>query len=167
MKLGRYPEAVEDYSKALDLAADADVYQHRGWAHFFSEAWKLALRDFSKALELDPRSSDACTGRGLALVMLGDYRQAVADAERAWRLGPRTPEMMHNLACIFAQAAQAEGEDRHRRRALQALRRSLTMVRPQERSSFWRDKVLPDEALAPIRSDPAFKRLEAEHGHRR
>src|SRR5262249_58252864 len=35
MKLGKYPEAAEDYSRALERAPDADLYQHRGWAHFF------------------------------------------------------------------------------------------------------------------------------------
>src|SRR5262249_19101202 len=59
MKLGKYPEAVEDYTRAVERAPDADVYQHRGWAHFFSDAWKLALRDFSKAIELDPEAGDA------------------------------------------------------------------------------------------------------------
>src|SRR5262249_5258769 len=100
MKLGKYPEAVDDYTQALLRAPDAEIYQHRGWAHFFSEAWKLALRDFSKALALVPEAGDAYTGRGLARVMLGNYREAVADAEAALKRNPRTPEMMHNIACI-------------------------------------------------------------------
>src|SRR5262249_24995902 len=36
MKLGKYPEAVEDYTRALELAPGGDIYQHRGWAHFFA-----------------------------------------------------------------------------------------------------------------------------------
>ena len=111
MKLGKYPEAVDDYTRALERAPDADIYQHRGWAHFFSDAWKLALRDFSKAIELDPGSGDAYTGRGLARVMLGHYREAVADAEAALQRKPGTPEMMHNIACIFAQAVDRAEAD--------------------------------------------------------
>src|SRR5262249_35444447 len=115
MKLGKYPEAVDDYTRALERCplpsfrsdggegrGDGDIFQHRGWAHFFADAWKLALRDFSKALELDPEAGDAYTGRGLARVMLGEYREAVADAEAALHRKPSTPEMMHNIACIFA-----------------------------------------------------------------
>ncbi len=177
MKLGRYPEAVDDYSRALELAPDADTYQHRGWAHFFADAWKLALRDFSKAIELDPEAGDAYTGHGLAQVMLGSYREAVTDAEAALRRKPRTPEMMHNIACIFAQAvARAEADpqaqrqaltDDYRRRALEAVHQTLAMLRPVERASFWQDKVLPDAALAPIRNDAGFRRLQDEYGHRR
>ncbi|HKB36828.1 MAG TPA: tetratricopeptide repeat protein, partial [Gemmataceae bacterium] len=178
MKQGKYPEAVEDYTRALELAPDGEIYQHRGWAHFFSDAWKLALRDFSKAIELDPEAGDAYVGRGLARVMLGTYREAVADAEAALRRRPGTPEMMHNVACIFAQAgaraeADAAKEDRrplvesYRRRALEAVRQTLTMLRPEERASFWQDKILTDAALTPIHDEEDFQRLQKEYGYRR
>jgi tetratricopeptide (TPR) repeat protein/predicted Ser/Thr protein kinase len=168
MKLEKYPEAAEDYTRALERAPDADLYQHRGWAHAFSDAWKLALRDFSKAVELDPGMGDAYTGRGLARVMLGDYRGAVADAEAALRRTPDTPEMMHNVACIFAQAVARAGADHaapaedYRRRAREAVRQTLAMLPPAERPSFWRDKILADPALASIRDDPQFERLQDE-----
>jgi tetratricopeptide (TPR) repeat protein/predicted Ser/Thr protein kinase len=217
MKLGKYPEAVEDYTRALELAPDADIYQQRGWAHFFADAWKLALRDFSKAIELDPAPADASgqkhlqalvaqtvtslattrlpsamtqlftlkqlqdafalgdayTGRGLSRVMLGDYRGGVADAEEALRRKPREPEMMHNIACIFAQAlVRAEAgqqqslADSYRRRALEAVHQTLALLRPEERSSFWREKILPDAGLTPIHNTVEFKRLQEEYNHR-
>jgi tetratricopeptide (TPR) repeat protein/predicted Ser/Thr protein kinase len=178
MKLGKYPEAAEDYNRVLERAPDADIYQHRGWAHFFADAWKLALRDFSKAIEIDPAAGDAYTGRGLARVLLGNYREAVADAEAALRRKPRTPEMMHNIACIFAQALARAAADRQERdrqslaasyrgRALEAVRQTLALVPPAERRSFWRDKILPDAALAPIRDDAEFQRLADEAVPRR
>src|SRR5262249_19491260 len=68
MKRGRYPEAAEDYTRVLARAPDAEIYQHRGWAHFFADAWKLALRDFARAIDLDPAAEDAYTGRALARV---------------------------------------------------------------------------------------------------
>ena len=170
MKLGKYPEAAEDYTRVLERAPDADIYQHRGWAHFFADAWKLALRDFARAVELNPNLDDAYTGRGLAHVMLGQYRDAAADAAEALRRKPTTPEMMHNVACIYAQgAARAEADlaekDRqalateYRRCALETIRGTLQMLRPEERAAFWRDIILPDAALAPIRQDAGFQRL--------
>jgi serine/threonine-protein kinase len=178
MKLGKYPEAVEDYTRALELAPDADIYQHRGWAHFFSDAWKLALRDFSKAIELDPTAGDAYAGRGLARVVLGDYRGAVADAEAALLRKPATAEMMHNIACIFAQAVARVEADLHEKdrqplaerycaRALKAVHETLAMLRPEERLSFWQDKLLPDAALMPIRNHAEFKQFEEQYGQRR
>jgi eukaryotic-like serine/threonine-protein kinase len=175
MKLGKYPEAAEDYGRALEQAPDADVYHHRGWAYFFADAWKLALRDFARAIDLNPDLGDAYTGRGLAHVMLGQYRDAVADAKEAARRKPGTPEMMHNVACIYAQAvAQAEtdlaAKDRraqvaeYRRCAMDAVRRTLYMVPLEERSVFWREKIRTDSALAPIRQDAGFQRLENSDG---
>ncbi|HLJ94935.1 MAG TPA: protein kinase [Gemmataceae bacterium] len=171
MKLAKYPEAVEDYTRALERAPNGDLYQHRGWAHFFADAWRLALRDFTRAIELEPEVGDAYAGRGLARVMLGDYRGAVADADIALRRNPCTPEMMHNIACIFAQAvarAEANGEEDqalvadYRCRALEAVHQTLNMLHPEERLSFWWDKIVPDAALAPIRNDAGFKRLQEE-----
>jgi hypothetical protein len=105
--------------------------------------------------------------------MLGDYRQAVLDAEAALRRRPSTPEMMHNIACIFAQAlARAEGDlqeedrkslaDSYRTRALEAVHQTLALLRPEDRLSFWQNKILPDAALTPIRDDAEFNRLHAD-----
>jgi tetratricopeptide (TPR) repeat protein len=173
MKLGRYAEAAEDYTRALERDPTAELYQHRGWAHFFTDAWKLALRDFERALAREPGQGDAYTGRGLALVMLGRHREAVADAEEALRRKPKTPEMMHNVACIFAQAAarvEAAPEEprrdrlasQYRSRALETVRETLRMLPTEQRRSFWRDKILPDAALAPIRDGDGFNQIEAE-----
>ena len=178
MKLGKYAEAVDDYTRALEHAPDADIHQHRGWAYFFSDAWKLALRDFSKAIELDPHTADSHIGRGLAHVMLGQYREAVADADAGQRLTPGSPEMTHNLACIFAQAvARAEADTQeanrqslandYRHRALEAIRQTLVLLRPEERASFWQSKIAPDAALIPIRNDAEFKRLQDEQVRQR
>jgi tetratricopeptide (TPR) repeat protein len=175
MKLGKYPDAAEDYSHALALAADADIYQHRGWALFFADAWRLALRDFARAIELDPTAADAYVGRGLARVMLGDYTEAVADAESALSRAPRTPEMMHNVACIFAQSAVRAAADplaqnqetraaEYRDRAVDIVRRTMALAQPEERQAFWHDKVLGDAALVPLRDHPEFHRLHEEYG---
>jgi tetratricopeptide (TPR) repeat protein/predicted Ser/Thr protein kinase len=175
MNLAKYPEAVEDYTRAIERAPDADIYEHRGWAHFFCDAWKLALRDFSEAITLDPGPVDRYIGRGLARVMLGDYHEAIADGDTSWRRQPDTPEMMYNIACIFAQAvarveADLQQADRHslaacwRRRALEAVDQTRALLRPAARSAFWRDKIAPDTALTPIRNDPGFQRLKEAFG---
>ena len=52
--------------------------------------------------------------------------------------------------------------DDYRRRALDAVQQTLLMLRPEERLSFWRDKILPDTALAPIHHEARFKWLQQE-----
>ena len=93
---------------------DGDLYEHRGLGAFL-----LRVRgSFGAARFLEkparywtPEAGDAYTGRGLAHVMLGNHRDAVADAGEALRRRPGTPEMMHNVACIFAQAAARAATD--------------------------------------------------------
>jgi hypothetical protein len=80
---------------------------------------------------------------------------------------------MHNLACVFAQAAARAEADaaeadraalaaRYRESALEAVRRTLALVRPEARAAFRRDVILPDGALDPIRRCPEFERLMRE-----
>ena len=105
MNLGDYAGATDDYTRALLIKPDWDIQTHRGWAYFFAEAPGLALRDFDEAVRLNPANVDAYVGRGLARVSLGQTEDAVADADEALRRDPAAPEMLHNIACIFAQAA--------------------------------------------------------------
>ena len=106
-------------------------------------------------------------------MMLGGYREAVRDAAEARRRKPSSPEMMHNLACIYAQAVGKVladgGEPRrqemareYRAAALGAIRAALALVRPAEREAFWRQKILPDRALDPLRTSPEFRALVRE-----
>jgi tetratricopeptide (TPR) repeat protein len=175
MRQGNYLGARDDYTQALELRPDAAVYSHRGWAYFFVDAWQPALRDFEEAIRLAPDRADAYAGRGLSRVLLGRYRESVEDAAEALRRGPKTPEMMHNVACIFALAvgkvaADSTANDRaavaghYRAEAIRVIRRTLAMVPSDQLRSFWRTKVCPDPALDPIRHSPEFRQLLAEYG---
>ncbi len=174
LQLQDYLGARDDYTHALELEpADAELYAHRGWAYFFADAWKPALRDFEEAIRRDPKAAPSYCGLGLARVMLGSYREAVRDAEEALRRGLEAPAMRLNAACIFALAAGKAEKDvaaadaralagGYRQRAVEILRSTLTLLPEAERGPFWRDKVLPDTALDPIRGERAFEQLAAE-----
>ncbi len=75
---------------ALSLNPDsATLNNRRGWAYLLSDAFKLALVDFDAALKLDPGLGHAYSGRGLARVSLGQWRDAVADVDTAVNLATR------------------------------------------------------------------------------
>jgi tetratricopeptide (TPR) repeat protein len=174
VQMGDYAGAVEDYTRAAQLHRDASILTHRGWAYFFTDAYKLAEHDFEDAIRLDREPGDAHVGRGLTRVMRGDHRHAIADAEAVLgRNRPDTPEMMHNVACIFALAAARVRADaaehdrdaveaRYRRQAVGALRKAIDMVPASQRPAYWRDRMRPDSALDPIRGSADFARLEDE-----
>jgi tetratricopeptide (TPR) repeat protein len=172
MELGRYADAVEDYTLALTRLTDprltAELHVHRGWAYVFVEAWKLGEAEFAAALRRDPQGVDSRIGHGFCRVMQGDYRHAVEEAEEAWRLRPATRVMMHNIACVFAQAAGRAAPDaalaaQYRGRAVQALREALAKVPEAQRAAFWREQMSRDPALDPIRESAEFRQLAAEY----
>jgi tetratricopeptide (TPR) repeat protein len=162
MQLGEYLNAKDDYTRALDLNPQADLFAHRGWAYYFADSWKPALRDFEEAVRRAPDNADGYVGRGLARLMLGQIHTAIADAETALSRRLRTPEMMHNTACIFALAAghpdkvAAETVSACRDQALKTIQKTLDMVPAAERPEFWRTKIQPDPALASLRNTAAF-----------
>jgi tetratricopeptide (TPR) repeat protein len=175
MQLGDHLGAVDDYTRVLEQAPSAEMHAHRGWAYFFADAFKPALRDFDAALRLEPATGNAYTGRALTHAMLGKVNLAVADAEAALQRKPATPDMMQNLACVFALAAgkvenDASAPERgnlaaaYRTRALRLIEATLALVPPSERAHLWRTQVLPDTGLDSLRPLPEFKQLARQYG---
>jgi tetratricopeptide (TPR) repeat protein len=168
MQLGDYLGARDDYTHALETEPDPALYLHRGWAYFFADAWKAALGDFDETVRINPDDADGFIGRGLTQVMLAEYRQGVSAAAEALHRKIEGPEMMHNVACIFALAAGCADKDpqadralpaAYRRRALEALGKAVAMLPQEVRRAFFRDKIEPDKALDSIRQSPQFRQL--------
>lgn len=171
-KTGDYAGAMEDYTRALELQPGVpNMHSRRGWAYLLS-ASKLALKDFDAALRANPKDPDAYNGRGYALVQLGEYGPAVADAEKAVTLGAKMPGFLVNAACIYAQAllplARDAGQPERERltqkfqeRAVALLRSALDLVPAEQRERFLKQAILADPALEPLYGLPGFKRLAA------
>jgi tetratricopeptide (TPR) repeat protein len=172
-RLGQYPGAQTDYTRALELEPDAATFAARGWTFLVAEAPSLALPDFQAALRLDPELGEAYSGRGYARVLLGQYRPAVADAEEALRHGSISPRLLYNAARIYAQAALGLAGDVRRdnrttapllsswqERACGLLRQALDLQSPSEGARFWRAYLQNDAAFNPIRRSSSFRHLE-------
>jgi tetratricopeptide (TPR) repeat protein len=172
MQLGDYPGAIEDYSQAVRLKRDASILLHRGWAYFFTDAWRMAEHDFEEAMRIEANLADAQIGRGLTRVMLGAYKPAIADARAVLeRQPPKQAEMMYNLACIFSLAAgrvhrdpadaeRAALEAEYCGEALATLQKALELVPEAQRPAYWRTKMCPDSALDSIRLSTGFVNLD-------
>jgi serine/threonine protein kinase/tetratricopeptide (TPR) repeat protein len=175
-KQGDQPGAIADYTRSLEIEPrSAGTRARRGWALLDSrEATRQALRDFDEAIKLEPRNGELYAGRGYARVLLGEYREGVADAEEGLKLGPRDDELRqrvaltYNAACVFAQAAgQAADDDealagRYRERALELLRKTLDLVPAPARAAYAR-QAADDPAFAPVRKSAAFHRVVDEY----
>ena len=178
-KLRNHVGAVDDFTRALELAPKNPATRaQRGWELLLQmDSPKLALRDFEEVIKSTPSNADAYNGRGLCRVRVGPYREAVADAEEAIRLGPATPFLLYNAARIFSLASyrielEAAGKPdvqtrerrrQHEDRALTLLAQALESLPAQQRLQFWHESIEKDTALNPIRVRDGYKQLAGRY----
>jgi TolB-like protein/Flp pilus assembly protein TadD/tRNA A-37 threonylcarbamoyl transferase component Bud32 len=153
---GRLDEAVEWFGKASQV--NPEDYQSRmlmasalhglGRQESAREAYQLGLAAAQKHLLLHPEDARALYFGANALSQVGDKERSLEWVARAQALEPDEPQVLYNVACVFALL----GENA---RAIDCLERSMTHGWGQKQ---W---MANDPDLAPLRSDPRFQRLVA------
>jgi lipoprotein NlpI len=104
-KLGRYENAVADYSAALDIDPGmVKVYIDRAVAYARVEKYQAAYTDFNQAAKLQPGNALVYAHRGTLSFLLGKYRDAAADFERY--LGLRPTDMYRMLWLYLSEKYQ-------------------------------------------------------------
>ena len=166
-KIEDFSGAIGDFTRSLDLAAEADrtrLLRLRGWANLANEAHRAAVHDFDIAIQLAPADADAYLGRGLAQARQGAYRAAERDAEKALKCGDPRPAFLCRVARIYCQALvavsnEARGNGQladklvraYQDRALRLIQQAIERTPVKERAAFYR-KMFPkdDPARLPI-----------------
>jgi len=118
---GRYEEAVEAYSCALEV--DASYYwalAGRGQARRMLHEYERAIDDFSAALERDPAYVLALDERGWCRIPAEEYEAAAADFERAIELDGEDTWRLAGLGCARRELGQLEP-------AIESLRRAIEL----------------------------------------
>jgi tetratricopeptide (TPR) repeat protein len=138
---GRYEQAVEQLTKALDdsrgstLVAEtnsreADVYYSRGLAYLKMGFPDTAVEDFSAAVDLAPRHADAIEARGQAYIALGDTYKSLRDATHAIRLKPHNAAAYQTRGWVYIRRAQYDRAVADLEQALNEDPRRTDQVRP-------------------------------------
>jgi tetratricopeptide (TPR) repeat protein len=81
---------------------DAQSAYHRGVAAASQKNYDGAIREFSKAIELDPNYADAYTNRGIAYAGKSDYDRAIADYNQAIWLDPNYADVYNNRGLAYS-----------------------------------------------------------------
>jgi len=76
----------------------SEDYYNRGDAHFKKGETDLAISDFTKAIEMNPRFANAYYYRGLAYLRKREYDQVISDYTEAIEINP-------GLAVAYAERA--------------------------------------------------------------
>jgi len=70
------------------------AYYNRGVVYCKKENFKKGLKDFSRAIELDPDFSRAYYNRGVAYKLLKQYKKAATDFNKALELNPNYKKVL-------------------------------------------------------------------------
>jgi tetratricopeptide (TPR) repeat protein len=78
-------DKIAAYSKAIELNPTfAEAYFNRGLAYFATSKYELAIKDFTKTIELKPHEADA----GILKAVIADIEGAISDCDAALKLSP-------------------------------------------------------------------------------
>jgi tetratricopeptide (TPR) repeat protein len=86
--LKRLKEAIADHTKSIELGPTPQAHLNRAAAYEEDGQPDLALADYARAVELDPKLADAYAQRGLLLLRLARDAEAERDLDTAFRLNP-------------------------------------------------------------------------------
>ncbi|HEX7414516.1 MAG TPA: tetratricopeptide repeat protein [Bacteroidia bacterium] len=108
--LKEYKEAIEDYTKAIELKPKhADGYNGRGLTLSKIENYKAAIQDFNKVIELSPKDIKAYHDRGTAKAKLGDNKGAVQDFTKVIELDPKHSDAYFDRGNAKAKLGDIKG----------------------------------------------------------
>lgn len=82
-KLGQHEQAIADATRSLSLNEHANTLDTRAYAYLQQQKYDLALKDFNRALELDPKLGDAYLHRSQLYAATGKSDLAEADKLKA------------------------------------------------------------------------------------
>lgn len=113
--LGRYEEALADYTHALEIDPDDfDAYRGRGGIHSDMKNYQAALADLTRSLELAPRQAATHYNLGGAYFGLGRYQEALHYYQQAIDIDPAYIDAYINRAmthaALYEYAPQAVAE---------------------------------------------------------
>ena len=98
-----YAAAIRDFRRLLDRHdEDAVVHGQLGMLHLAAKQPRAAIREFTKALELDAGQFGSWRGRSDAEISIGEHAKARADLEKALELQPEDDGVLNNLAWLLA-----------------------------------------------------------------
>ena len=110
---------------------------------------KIASYDQAVAIKPDKYEAWAWSNRGIALVILGRYEEAIQSCNQALKINPDDANSYYNLACAYALQENIE-------LAIENLRHAINL------DSQYRDMAKTDSDFDKIRDSEQFKNFWSE-----
>lgn len=86
--VGEYPEAIEDFNKAIRLTPNhIHALNNRGLAYAKLGKFQLAMEDINNAIRMEPDFINAYINRGIVYFTQGNKQSGCRDAQKACEMG--------------------------------------------------------------------------------
>ena len=94
-------EVVKDYNTLIELAPDSANYNKRGIAYERLKDWPAAIKDYDKAIELNPKWAVPYNNRAYCYMKLRNFKEAKKDLDMALKFAPKAPTTLVNTAGYY------------------------------------------------------------------
>ena len=105
MALGRYNQAIEDYTNAITFEKkNPSYYTKRALAYIYAggdQAYKQAFYDYDNAINIAPNFAEGYQGRGETNLALGRISDGINDLKKAVKLNPKLPHAYKVLGYYY------------------------------------------------------------------
>ena len=91
------------------IAESAEFYYERGNDKYDAEDYKGALKDYKKAIKINPQYSDAYNKRGNVKLDLNLYKEAIKDYTKAIKINPQYGDAYYNRGLAKENLKDFEG----------------------------------------------------------
>ncbi|KAF2824832.1 TPR-like protein [Ophiobolus disseminans] len=115
-KAGRYQEAVDTYTQALEVDpsnknTNSKIWQNRALCNSRLKKWKAAIEDCGKALELDPSYTKARKTRAKALGESGNWDEAIRELRAIHDANPSEPGIAKEIRDAELELKKSKRKD--------------------------------------------------------
>jgi len=115
-KSGRYKQAVDVYSQALEVdpsnkGTNSKILQNRAMCYIRLKDYKPAVADTTRALELDPSYTKARKTRSKALGESGDWEEAVRELKGVQEANPSEPGIAKDIRNAELELKKSKRKD--------------------------------------------------------
>ena len=104
--LKRYKDAEKAISKAISLTNRAAFYSNRGNSYKDQKKTELALKDYEKAIQINPKNAIAYYNRGLLYQEQKKWDLALHDYNKAIQINPKNGDVYNNRGLIYNEQKQ-------------------------------------------------------------
>ena len=164
-KAGRYQQAVDVYSTALDVdplnkGTNSKILNNRAMCYSKLKQWQLAIQDCDNAIKLDPSYTKARKTRAKALGEGGDWEEAVRAYKNIQEQSPEEPGIAKDIRNAEMELKKSKRKDYYK-----ILGVEKDASEPEIKKAYRKLAVIhhPDKNMNDPEAENRFKDIQEAH----